>query len=387
MVSEKEKTKEKTKPHHHCVLMQLHVFQRHYFMITTWSNKINTNPGSVVTKQLESGSWHCVVRTQGGRDLHRSKWLLFWMKSSVNWPQGESSVDSLYRSVCVLSLLCAAAVLYRCVPVFPYVSGKKKNRSSTTCWLKWVVSAGVYFYLPFRLWPHTGYQQLPTPIAEQNYLAPMWGSITICWQEMSVSCMQQMTAEHFTAEKRDESLSRSGQPPQTSSLLPPSSFLSLPPRWFSEDANPVSSIVGMWMTSPSEASSAYTTAGSPESFISVPAWNIPEHYHRVLCKCYYTICIANENPVLKPFIGRKQQLSKQLLISDNDYSPPQFNIRPTSTTKPPVWNLPGKRLQQQQEHFPNDHIVLHTDKFIHYTSKLNVPPSKHRENTVIPAEM
>ena len=50
----------------------------------------------------------------------------------------------------------------------------------------------------------------------------------------------------------------------------------------------------------------------------------------------------------KTFIGRKRQLSKQLLISDNDEALLQLNIPPISSTKPPGSHLPGEHLEQQQ---------------------------------------
>lgn len=50
----------------------------------------------------------------------------------------------------------------------------------------------------------------------------------------------------------------------------------------------------------------------------------------------------------KTFIGRKRQLSKQLLISDNVEALLQLNIPPISSTKPPESHLAGEHLEQQQ---------------------------------------
>lgn len=103
---------------------------------------------------------------------------------------------------------------------------------------------------------------------------------------------------------------------------------------------------------------------APESFISVPARNIPEHYCiAAIYKHYYTICTTDENPVLKPFVGRKLQLSKHLLISANDYSLLQLSIHPISKTKPPEENLQRTTFPNRlQEHSP--HARLHTNTFI-----------------------
>lgn len=139
--------------------------------------------------------------------------------------------------------------------------------------------------------------------------------------------------------------------------------------WFSKGAN--SGFLYLWDAGGLVL--ADRAPGSPQSLKCAPARKM------MLCKRYYSICINRDVPALNPSL-EESNYSKQL-VSDNDCSSPRINFSPTSKTKPPEWNLLGKRgvLRTAWSH-------LHTNKLLHKQTeplsglRLNVYQKAYEEN-------